>query len=138
MLKFTFHLRWWFVAILSIITFDLGSVKADENINRSALVSKIQSIATAQWFAKKCDGLILVEQLPAIDYEKLPATRISQETTEKLSKNWEKMPQSQLKPICLKSLILFGPKGTQMPGLLTATPALQESLPIDTRKLIGF
>ncbi len=89
-----------------------------------------QSQVTANWFATQCNGILRTD---------LGQTnQTDNKLTQLLSGKWKNASPAERENICYKSLILFGPKGTQSPGLLTATPELQEKLPIDTKKLLGF
>lgn len=118
------------------------ALHAEEDEARKMLIARIQATAAANWFGKNCEGLIRTdiheETLVSSPADKQLATKTYQDIVAGLTQKWKTISEKELEHVCLKSLILFGPKGTQMPGLLSATPELQEKLPIDTRKLLGF
>lgn len=113
-------------------------VSADHNqYDRTLLYS-------ANWFSTHCEGIEKTELLKK-DHSQYVMSEESQKKAKdsifwknKLSDRWKKSTSKQREDSCLRSLILFGPNGKMHKGWLTASPELQNKLPIDIKKDLGF
>ena len=102
-------------------------------------VQSAETLAAVHWFANHCDGVLLADSAASEQAGGEPENNETYTAVQKsLKEKWVTTSNDERKSLCLKSLILFGPNGTTAKGYLTATPELQNSLPVDIRSLMGF